>query len=43
MRAGVMLSSEGLLALKEMLNIRSGGCQLRNSPRLINYTGAHPC
>lgn len=35
MRADAMLSSEGVLALKDILNIRSGGCQLRNHPRLI--------
>lgn len=35
MRADAMLSSERVSALQDILNIRSGGCQLRNNPRLI--------
>lgn len=35
MRADALLISERVLALQDILNIRSGGCQLRNNPRLI--------
>lgn len=33
-RAGVMLSLERVVAFKDILSIKSGGCQRRNSPNL---------
>lgn len=41
MKPGAMLSSERVLALKDILNIKSGGCQLRNSPNPILLAPIH--
>lgn len=41
MKPGAMLSSERVLALKDILNIKSGGCQLRNSPNPVLLAPIH--